>query len=175
MHDEGDLLALVARDPWRMACLRAVRALRLPDAWIGAGFVRNLAWAAMFGGDDRAGADVDVVYCDQIERTAARDRALELALDASLGGVPWSVTNQARMGPHASTESAIAAWPETATAVAVRVDEQDRVHLLAPHGLGDLFAGVVRATPAFRERAEDFAARARAKRWTERFPGVRLL
>ena len=31
----------ILSDPWRMAVLRAVRALALPDWAVGAGFVRN--------------------------------------------------------------------------------------------------------------------------------------
>jgi nucleotidyltransferase-like protein len=53
-------------------------------------------------------------------------------------------------GPVPSLRSigeAVGSWPETATAVAVRVDGDDRIEICAPHGLTDLLGGVWRHNP----------------------------
>ena len=63
-------------------------------------------------------------------------------------------------------------WPETATAIAVRL-AADRIEVLAPFGLDDLFAMTVRPTPAFEgTKRPVFEQRALKKRWSERWPQV---
>ncbi|MEE9480708.1 MAG: nucleotidyltransferase family protein, partial [Kiloniellales bacterium] len=64
-ESEQQLCAWIAEDPWRMDCLAALAALALPDAWIGAGFVRNLAWDRLHGFAAATPlADVDVLIFD---------------------------------------------------------------------------------------------------------------
>src|SRR3546814_13371722 len=46
--------------------------------------------------------------------------------------------------PYHDTAAAVAHWLETPTAVAVRLEEDDRLTLIAPHGVADLLAGRVR-------------------------------
>jgi hypothetical protein len=70
---------------------------------------------------------------------AARDAEVEAALSAQLPGVPWDAKNQAavhtwygrvfggRVAPLTSAADGVATWPETATAVAVRLLPGDRV------------------------------------------------
>ena len=173
------LIALVQEDALRMGCLRAVQALPVGGAWIGAGFVRTLVWDSLCGTRTDL-TDVDVIWFDE-SADPDRDRALEAMLRSVLGEVPWSVSNQARMHtrngdtPYVSVEHAVQHWPETATAVAVRLDEQGGVEVLAPFGLEDLFARVVRATPHMHGRPDRrgaFAGRALSKRWEKRWPGV---
>jgi len=161
-----------------MACLRAVQVLPVP-AWIGAGFVRSLVWDALC--DVRTDLDdVDVLWFSE-GTDGARDAALERMLASVLPDVPWSVSNQARMhthngdAPYASVGHAMEHWPETATAVAVRLDEDGGVEVLAPFGLGDLWGRRVVPTPHMRTRADRravFAGRAVSKRWEKRWPGV---
>jgi hypothetical protein len=176
------LIALLRADAWRMRRLAAVEALGLPDCWIGAGFVRSAVWDALHG---RAPAvpdgDVDVVWFDRARAGAAEDRAIEAALALREPAVRWSVKNQARMharngdAPYASTEDALRAWPESATAVAVR-SRAGILEILAPFGLVDLFALIVRPTPSFTgERQAYVQARVGAKRWLERWPLLRVV
>jgi hypothetical protein len=103
------------------------------------------------------------------------------ALAARLPGLPWSVRNQARMAarngdaPYADTQDAIAHWPETATAIAARWTGAG-LEIAAPWGLDDLFGRILRPTPGFATgaKAAIFAARAIAKGWTRRWPGVTI-
>jgi hypothetical protein len=174
---ERRLVEIVTASERRMAVLRAVRALALPDAYVAAGFVRNAVWSALFPSGLTIPSDVDVVYFS----TEPRDeKALEARLAEAVPGELHSVTNQAEMAswngdePYRSTADAMAHWPETATAVGVRLTADDRVEVIAPYGLDDLFAGIVRPTPAFAAKPEAFAARQVDKRFAERFPGVRI-
>ncbi len=175
MKRSSAVAALLAADPARMQALAAVRALDLPDAWIGAGFIRNAVWDALHGIAPRPFAgDVDVVWFNPARADAATDAALATRLPP---GLPWSVTNQARMharhgdAPYRDTADAMRRWPETATAVAARLDAAGRVGILAPHGLDDLFALLLRPTPG-REAA--FAARLAAKPWRAEWPRLRI-
>lgn len=178
------VIAILAADPRRMALLGLVARLRLPDGWIGAGFVRSAVWDHLHGlppGDSFD--DVDVVWHDAADASEERDRAIEADLTTAMPDVRWSVTNQARMhgrhghAPYGSVGGALRHWPETATAVAARLDETGRVALLAPYGVDDLLAMRIRPTPPFDDPAGHAVVRARlaAKRWRERWPRTRLL
>ena len=64
--------------------------------------------------------------------------------------------------PIASLEAGIAAWPETATCVGVSLGRDDALRILCPHGLSDLYALILRPSPALADPAL-FAQRLRAK------------
>ena len=78
------------------------------------------------------------------------------------------------VAPLRSLEEAIASWPEYATAVGIRLDDDDRLHVLAPLGLHDLFAMVVRRNPA-RVSVATYRERVAAKRYTHRWPHVTVM
>ena len=178
---EPRLRAWLAADPWRMACLEAVAALDLPDGWIGAGFLRTLAWDRLHGFAAATPlADVDVIYFDP-ETQREREAEIEKALARRLPAVPWSVRNQARMHrnngdpPYRDTEDALGHWLETPTAVAARLTAAGETEVLAPFGLADLFDLRVRPTPHAKSRADRLAAyrlRTTEKAWTATWPGL---
>jgi uncharacterized protein len=60
------------------------------------------------------------------------------------------------------TQNAISHWPETATAIAVRLNSQNTIKILTPYGL-DLFNLITRHTPGFDLAL--FQKRANAKQW----------
>lgn len=158
-----------------------MRDLRLPDGWVGAGFVRNAVWDHLHGRPASPPAgDVDVVWFDPGQADPATDRGWENRLQTAAPGVPWSVKNQAHMHirnddpPYASTADAIRHWPETATAVGVRHTNDGRVELCAPFGLHDLFALLLRPTPRFAGAGRSVCeTRAQAKGWLSRWPLLR--
>jgi hypothetical protein len=162
--------------------LRAVRDLGLPDCWVAAGFVRNAVWDHVHG---HAAAplreDIDVVWFDAALCDAARDAALVRALRDRDGSLDWSVKNQARMhvrngdAPYASATDAMRYWPETATAVGVRLGPDDAIEVAAPYGLDDLFGLAVRPTRRFvEEKRAAYLERIRAKDWLGRWPRLRI-
>ncbi|MEK0317901.1 nucleotidyltransferase family protein [Cohnella sp. 56] len=180
--DERMLLELVQADERMMSVLRTVRNLRLPDWWISAGFVRSKLWDVLSGkAEPTRLPDIDVIFYDDRDLNEAREKLLEAELERLLPGMPWSVKNQARMHvlhdrpPYRSSLDAVAHYPETATALALTLDDAGRPRLGAPHGLDDALAMRVRPTPACSTdptlRAT-FERRIVAKRWDLIWPGV---
>lgn len=178
---ERRLESLLRADPWRITVLQAVSALALPQAHVGAGFVRNAVWDRLHGLDARTElADIDVLYFDPEDLGKEREYRAEAELDRLMPGLPWQVRNQSRMYlvnedlPYASLEQALANWLETATAVAVRLEPAGGFGIIAPFGLQDLFVPASRATPAGRRRWDDYMARMVAKNWPRRWPKVKV-
>jgi len=169
-----------------MTALSVVARSDLPDAWIGAGAIRDVVWGQRFGHFDPAEVrDVDVAFFDPAELGRERDAAAQLAL-AALADLPWEATNQAAVhtwyheyfggppvDPFRSVHDAVATWPETATCVAVRL-HPDGVEVCAPHGLTDLLRGVWRVNPA-RVTPDVSVARLRRQRVYARWPGVTVV
>ena len=182
LRGPDDLRRLIHDTPEMMACLKAVAALRLPDGWIGAGFVRAPVWDRLHGYCAPTPlADIDVVYFRPGDGPEA-ESALERSLNERAPGRPWSARNQARMHernadrPYRSTADGLAHWLETPTAVAVRLDAHGRVEVLAPFGLDDLFGLVIRPTPHARQRRMTaFLQRVREKDWLATWPRCRVL
>jgi uncharacterized protein len=180
---EARLRAWLVADDWRMACLAAVAALGLPDGWIGAGFLRNLAWDRLHGfAAPTPLADVDVIFLDPASGKA-REAEIETDLARCLPAAPWSARNQAHMHgrngdpPYRDTADALEHWLETPTAVAARLTAGGALEILAPLGLVDLFALRVHPTPHARARPDRLAAyrrRMAQKAWPTVWPGVRV-
>ena len=168
-------------DPLGWHVLDVVRALRLPDGWIGAGFVRNAVWDHLHQRPPSPlTGDVDVIWHDPGRTDPAEDRRLEAVLRAAEPSVSWSVKNQARMharngdAPSPSATEAMCFWPETATAVAVRRHGLDGFAVAAPFGLDDLLNLVLRPTPRFsRGKRGIYENRLRTKGWTVSWPLLR--
>ena len=170
-----------------MRALAQVRALRLHAWCVGAGAVRNLVWDALHGHSTPSTlADVDVAWFDADDLAPERDAALQARLREAAPDTPWEVTNQAgvhlwfeqhfghAVAPLRSLEEAVASWPEYATAIGVWLDDADQLHLIAPHGLDDLFAMIVRRNPA-RVSVETYRERVASKRYAQRWPRVTVV
>lgn len=150
----------LASEAWFSRALDAAAASGLPDAWIGAGVIRDIVWGHLAGGFTPASVkDIDVAFFDPDDLGPTRDEAAEKALQAQ-ADMPWEATNQAAVhtwyhryfggAPVAAfrdIHEAVASWPETGTCVAVRRTEQG-LDVCAPHGLADLLDGVWRRNPA---------------------------
>ena len=187
MDSAGDVLRLIAGDPWRRCILETVRALELPDSWVGAGFVRALVWDHLHGYSEATPLDdVDVVYYDadrtdrQVERRHEERLADLWPADQRL--VPWSVKNQARMhvrngdAPYRNTADALCHWLETPTAVAVRMDPAGALQLLAPLGVDDLLAMRIAPTPhAQNRRLGAYRKRVLSKPWARQWPKLEVI
>ncbi|NMO54760.1 nucleotidyltransferase family protein [Actinoplanes sp. TBRC 11911] len=172
-----------------MRVLATVRDAGLPDAWVGAGLIRDLVWGELHGDGFRPGDlnDVDVAFFDPRDLSRGNDDAATEKLRAAAPDVPWQAKNQAavhtwyaeRFGgepvePLRSIADAVGTWPETATAVAVRLDHDDRLHVCAPYGLDDLLGGVWRRNP--RRVSPEYSRQRRARqRPAERWPGVTVV
>ncbi|KNE21113.1 nucleotidyltransferase family protein [Virgibacillus pantothenticus] len=170
---EQDIVKIIQEDADMMALLKAVRSMYLPDWWICAGFVRGKIWDTLHGLKTPL-PDIDVIYFDKKSMDEERDKQLEKELHQILSPVPWSVKNQARMHnrnhvpPYTSSEDAISKFPETATALGVRLDQNEKVILTAPHGIKDAIQLEVRPTTYFlqtEERMKIYRDRVSEKNW----------
>jgi hypothetical protein len=178
---------IVRSTPWLMDALGAAREVDAPDWVIGAGAVRTAVWDRLHGFDEPTElADVDVAFFDPGDLSPERDLAVERALRERQPDTPWDAKNQAavhlwypakfgyEVDPLASTAAGVATWPETATCVGVRLDADDHMSVVAPHGLDDLLGLVHRRNPV-RVSTEEYERRLRTKRITERWPRVCVL
>lgn len=187
--DPAEVAELVTRlqaEPWMLGALDAVAEAGLPEAWVGAGVVRDVVWGQLHGGFEPADVcDIDVAYFDPADLTRERDVEAGDSLRRR-ARLPWEATNEAAVhtwyhehfgGPpvtaFASVHDAVATWPETATCVAVRRG-QAGLEVCAPLGLSDLLTGTWRVNPARVSPAVSRArlARQRTRRW---WPAVTVI
>jgi uncharacterized protein len=169
----------ILSDDWLLGVLQAVRDEGIPDAWVGAGTLRDLVWSRLYGSgfDPSVVRDVDVAFFDPADLSRGNDERVTGRLRARRPDVPWEATNQAAVHrwyadvfggppvePLTSIADAVATWPETATAVAVRLVGDD-LEVCAPLGVDDLLGGVWRWNPrrAPRERSLERLARYRRR------------
>ncbi|RED53426.1 nucleotidyltransferase family protein [Aestuariispira insulae] len=164
-----------------MAALEVMHA-QDSDAWIAAGFVRNMVWDRLSGIAERPLDDIDVLIFDPDDRTSwAPEQALEARLLAAAPEFPWSVRNQARMhirnrdDAYQDIPHAMAHWLETATSIAVRMTSSGTLEICAPYGLADLFGLILRPTSPGHVKRDELRARADAKGWLKRWPDLAFL
>ncbi|WP_233625314.1 nucleotidyltransferase family protein [Actinoplanes sp. ATCC 53533] len=132
----AELTEIIGECDWFVSVLTAVRAAGLPSAWTGAGVLRDLVWGRRYGDGFAPGQvrDVDVAFFDPEDLSRRRDAEATTVLREILPDVVWEATNQAAVhtwyseffggppvAPLRSTAEGVATWPETATAVAVRL------------------------------------------------------
>jgi uncharacterized protein len=187
--EQAELAAIVCASAWLMGVLATVRDEPIADAWVGAGVLRDLVWGERYGHgfhpDDVH--DVDVAYFDPRDLSRANDDRVTAGLGRRLPGVPWQARNQAavhtwyarRFGgeppaPLNSIADAVGTWPETATAVAVRIADDGDLEVCAPFGLTDLLQGVWRRNPR-RVSLQESLARLARHRPHDRWPGVTVI
>jgi len=169
--------------------LETVRDEQIPAAWVGAGVLRDLVWGERYGFGFSPGQvrDVDVAFFDPHDLGRANDDRVTEQLHRRSPHVPWEARNQAAVhtwyagkfgggpvAPLTSIHNAVATWPETATAVAVRLREDNTIEVCAPLGLDDLLDGVWRRNPR-RVTFQRSLARLERHQPQLRWPGVTVI
>lgn len=181
IHTKQQMIALIEEDKWMMDVLRIAQKLELPDWWICAGFVRSKIWDTLHSYESRTPlADVDVIYFDPSCLEEEKEKSLEQQLFTWNPDIPWSVKNQARMHkvnnlqPYKSAEEGIANFPETVTALGVKLGAGGLM-LTAPHGIEDVLQMHVRPVPRFagsNELRAVYKKRVESKNWKAIWPMV---
>ncbi len=174
---------IVTATPWLLEVLAAARSCGLPNSYLAAGAIRNTVWDFLHGRSSAGpSGDVDVVYFDPCDAATSAESALRAAFPR----YRWEVTNQAvihqwqsvdagrAISPYSSLAAALASWPETATAVAIRLTESGALEFVAPFGLTDLFGLKLRANPGASNPAA-FNERCQEKQWLRQWPKLRVL
>lgn len=184
---EARLVTLVRNSPVLMRALRAVRTVDPPDWLIGAGALRDRVWDHLHGHTPASPSrDLDVVFFDRASIAAKRERDIHRQLSAIAADICWDVTNQAavhvwypkvfgmQVEPLTSSADGVATWPETATAIAVRLLDDDSIRVIAPCGLEDLFGLICRRNPR-RVSVEHYRHRVKTKQIAKRWPRVQII
>jgi uncharacterized protein len=184
LKNKEDVIKLIRIDGKMMEIIKVASTLNLPDWWICAGFVRSKIWDTLHGFNERtATPDVDVIYFDHNNMDEHVEKELENKLVSMMPTIPWSVKNQARMHiinnlpPYTSSEDAISRFPETATALGVKLDKENHLVLTAPWGLEDVIHLEVKPTPYFTETKElgaIYKERIIKKNWKPIWPKIKV-
>lgn len=173
---QSDIARIVASDSWMMNVLRAAQELNLPDWWIGAGFLRNKIWDTLEDKESQPTKDVDLVYFNALDVHPESDWAFDTKMKQAFPFAEWEIRNQARMHyvngfeSYNSTADGISHWVETATCVAVKL-ENNQLKFLFCYGTSDLLSLIARPTPYFTgELLPTFQDRVQSKHWQQKWP-----
>ena len=129
--------------------LDIARSLALPDWLIASGAVYQSIWNALIGRPCGYGLkDIDLIYFDDSDLSwGAEDnciRKADAAFRAVNLGVPVETRNQARVhlwfedkfgvpyAPLTSSAESLSRYESTASAIGIRLDDNDRLHIIAP-------------------------------------------
>ncbi|QIO10262.1 nucleotidyltransferase family protein [Acinetobacter lanii] len=184
-HYRQQLEALILKNRMIMSILKALHSVE-PNAYIAAGIIRNTVWAHLHDVEyDLNGTEVDVIFYDPDEANV-RAHQVSLEMTRLYPNMQWDITNQATVhhwyikdngesiAPLKSIEHALSLWPETATAVAVRLNVGDQLDIVAPFGLTDLFELKLRWNPALVSYA-GFIKRRDEKLFLQRWPKLQMM
>lgn len=178
---EDDILRMVEKDEWMMEVLQMVKSIGLPDWWIGAGFVRNKVWDYLHEYKKRTPlSDVDVIYFNPDDLSLESEKNFEGLLLRESSDIPWSVKNTARIatirrdGPYKGSIDALSRWIETATCIAVKLDENDVLKLAAPLGINDLVGLRLVYNTKSVSSENEFLNRVKEKEWLEKWPKLTI-
>jgi hypothetical protein len=179
---------IVRASPRLMRVLERLRELDFPDWRIGSGAVFETVWNALTGRDPDYGIkDYDVLYFDPDISWEAEDafiRRAAAAFEPPLREMV-EVRNQARVhlwfeakfgepySPVACTDEAVARFQTPVNAMAVRLEPDGRLDVLAPFGLEDCFAMRLRPNPVRPPNA--LRLRLACEKLTQRWPEVTVV
>jgi uncharacterized protein len=163
MDSQAQTLArYVATSPSLSAILDRWAEIALPDCWLAGSSIAQTVWNAAFGlPPDHGKVDIDLVYFDAADLSAATEEAHEARLREQFAGISLKLDlkNQARVHlwypdrfgfaipPYRSAAQAIATFPTTSAAIGIR-PASGGIEIVAPFGLTDLLKPVVRPNKA---------------------------
>lgn len=151
MDHTRQLKQLIYSCPELMLRLQYLRDIHT-HAYLSAGVIRNLVWSILhhqdYGFDQ---IEIDVIFYDLNDQQGLKEQRLAELLKQKFPNNEWDVVNQAyvhlwyktddgsSISQYQSLFDALSVWVETATAIAVRLLENDDIEIIAPFGLNDLF------------------------------------
>lgn len=175
--------AIIRADPDLMRLLDRLRALALPQWRLVAGCLYQTVWNVLTCRPRGTGIkDYDLIYHDAADLTwEGEDAVIRHVAAATQGCVgPVEVRNQARVHlwfanrfgcayPQlASADESLRYYASIVHAVGVRLEADDRLDIVAPFGLHDMFAMVIRPNRALANAASHAGKGARARSiWPE--------
>lgn len=178
------LIADALANPVNAAILERLPKLGVAQPWLVAGCVYGAAWNRLSGRPPAENVkDYDIFYWDEDTSWEAEDRVIRraAALFADLG-VEVELKNQKRV-PIWYREKFGVEYPAVATAAesialfqiactCVGLAPRSSVEVVAPHGLDELYAGILRPNPLCPSQPE--RVRAKAESYRARWPWLRF-
>ncbi|MDR3474352.1 MAG: nucleotidyltransferase family protein [Devosia sp.] len=177
------LTDIIRGDALLMGVLEGLREIDLPDWLLVAGVLYNRVWNELTGRPPLAGInDIDVFYFDGSDLSyEAEDRVIrQLAARFADLPLPLQVRNQARVhlwfpqkfgqpfAPLTSSSEMLGRYASKTHAVAVRLEQDDTLSIVAPFGLDDIFSFRIVPNPVLMNRPAHEAKGARARSvWPE--------
>ena len=157
-----------------------------PSAYIAAGIIRNTIWSHLHQSEYALdGTEVDIIFYN-LSEDPQPSKKITACMSKVFPNMQWDVTNQATVhhwyrlengeaiAPLASIEHALSMWPETATAVAIRLNAHDQLEIVAPFGLADLLELKLRWNSTL-VSYEGFMKRIKQKKMLSRWPKLELI
>ena len=176
MDLKNRLIEMLKNDSNRMNALNVLSEIH-PEAYISAGFIRNMVWDNLHGIQTDL-EDIDVIYLDEKKQEKSRDLMIEMKLREKLPRYNWSVKNQSRMAKnhehlrYKSIKDAMSFWPETATSIAARLIDGN-IELMYSSGLEDLFNLVVRKNE--KAKTAVYLKRIENKMWKNKWEKLKII
>ncbi|HXT78098.1 MAG TPA: nucleotidyltransferase family protein [Acetobacteraceae bacterium] len=177
------LQAILRADATLMRLLVRLRALHLPQWRLVAGCLYQTVWNLLTGRPQGTGIrDYDLIYFDAHDLSwEAEDAVIRRVAAATIGCVgPVQVRNQARVHlwfqdrfgvpylPLSCADEALLRYASVVHAIGVRLTDADGLDVIAPFGLDDLFAMVIRPNRTLDNAASHARKAARAQAlWPE--------
>jgi hypothetical protein len=174
---------IIRGDPDLMQLLVSIRDVRLAQWRLVAGCLYQTVWNVLTGRDRGTGIkDYDLIYFDDSDLSwTAEDRVIRAVAAATRRSVgPVEVRNQARVHlwfearfgtayPRLySADEALRRYASIVHAVGVRLEHDDRLDVMAPFGLDDLFSMVIRPNYALENAVSHMRKARRAEAiWPE--------
>lgn len=164
--------------------LEVIRSEKTKDLYLCGGQVRNAIWDSLSGHvSNFSGDDVDVIYYDDKDISEQAETAVAERLKEKRPNLRWTVKNQARMAAHngdnkySNIKEAILAFPDTSSAIAIKLNAFGSLCMIAPYGLRPLFSMIVTPTPHIIKcgNLERYSKRIMEKRWSERWSNLQIV
>ena len=180
-----NLKEILSKNQTIMQILMTLKMLE-PHAYIAAGIIRNTVWAHLHDQPyDLENTEVDVVFYDE-KNPSNHAKNLQKEMMRIFPNMEWDITNQAlvhtwyktdtgeSIAPLTSIEHALSLWPETATSVAVRLNDKNEIEYVAPFGLADLFELKLRWNKTLVSH-QVFLYRLKTKNFLEKWSKLKLI
>lgn len=156
--------AVIRSDRPLMAVLQAARDIRLPDWRVASGAIYQTLWNVLTGRPQGHGIkDYDLIYFDGNDLSfEAEDRLIRnAAKHFSFADKPVEIRNQARVhlwypqkfgiaySPLTCSDESLTRYLSPTQAIAVRLEDDDSLDIVAPFGLANAFAMRIVPNPIF--------------------------
>lgn len=158
-----------------------------PQTYLSAGVIRNWIWSEIHEQNYVfEHTEIDIIFYDPDDHNDQKAQEIKRKLEVLFPTNTWDVTNQAwvhlwyktssgaQISPLQSIAQALSYWPETATAIAVRLNDQNQLDVVAPFGLNDLFDLKLRWNGTLVSH-DVFLQRIQSKRFLQRWPKLKLI